>query len=65
MTNASKDTTLKWSKDGAALPQADYDPPSGVAAFTIPQVVPMLIDTRVPREWLITGDASCVCVPSD
>ncbi|XP_019724605.1 myomesin-3 [Hippocampus comes] len=38
VTNASKDTTLKWSKDGVALPQADYDPPSGVGALTIPQI---------------------------
>ncbi|XP_061676890.1 myomesin-3 isoform X2 [Syngnathoides biaculeatus] len=38
VTNTTKDSTLKWFKDGVAVKQADYDHPSGVSALTIPQV---------------------------
>ncbi|XP_077431645.1 myomesin-3 isoform X2 [Vanacampus margaritifer] len=38
VTNTSKDSSLKWFKDGGAVTQADYDPQSGVSALTIPQV---------------------------
>ncbi|XP_016303362.1 myomesin-3 [Sinocyclocheilus anshuiensis] len=37
VTNVSKDTRVKWFKDGVELPQAVYEPP-GVSSFTVPQV---------------------------
>ncbi|XP_061145859.1 myomesin-3 [Syngnathus typhle] len=38
VTNTTKDSTLKWFKDGVAVSQTDYDHPSGVSALTITQV---------------------------
>ncbi|XP_076868595.1 myomesin-3 [Brachyhypopomus gauderio] len=37
VTNVSKDTTLKWFKDGVEITQAKYDP-SGVSTYTVAQV---------------------------
>ncbi|KAK2903649.1 hypothetical protein Q8A67_008362 [Cirrhinus molitorella] len=37
VTNVSKDTRVKWFKDGMELPQAVYEP-TGVSTFTVPQV---------------------------
>ncbi|XP_076016919.1 myomesin-3 [Genypterus blacodes] len=39
ITNTSKDTTLKWFKEGAEVtPATVYDKPSGLSTLTIPQV---------------------------
>ncbi|XP_077455423.1 myomesin-3 [Stigmatopora argus] len=38
VTNTTKDSKLKWFKDGAAVTQVDYDYPSGSSALTIPQM---------------------------
>ncbi|XP_056299524.1 M-protein, striated muscle isoform X2 [Pseudoliparis swirei] len=38
VTNTNKDTSLKWFKEGAAVPRVVYDPASGVSTLTIPQV---------------------------
>ncbi|XP_061631446.1 myomesin-3 isoform X1 [Phyllopteryx taeniolatus] len=38
VTNTTKDSTLRWFKDGVAMTQTDYDHPSGVSAITMPQV---------------------------
>ncbi|KAM8871187.1 myomesin-3 isoform 2-T2 [Spinachia spinachia] len=38
VTNTNKDTSLKWSKDGAAVSRHVYDQSSGVSTLTIPQV---------------------------
>lgn len=38
VTNASKDTSLKWFKDGAAESRYAYEPSSGVSTLTFPQV---------------------------
>nr|XP_046254368.1 myomesin-3 [Scatophagus argus]XP_046254370.1 myomesin-3 [Scatophagus argus] len=38
VTNTSKDTSLKWFKEGVALTEVVYDQSSGVSTLTIPQV---------------------------
>ncbi|XP_075897501.1 myomesin-3 [Nelusetta ayraudi] len=38
VTNTSKDTSLKWFKDGAAESRYAYEPSSGVSTLTFPQV---------------------------
>uniref|UniRef100_A0A3Q4GV39 Myomesin 3 n=1 Tax=Neolamprologus brichardi TaxID=32507 RepID=A0A3Q4GV39_NEOBR len=41
VTNAKKETSLKWFKDGLEVTQVAYDPSSGVSVLTIPQVCVM------------------------
>ncbi|KAM9353647.1 myomesin-3 [Symphorus nematophorus] len=38
VTNTNKDTSLKWSKDGIAVKQFEYDHSSGFSTLTITQV---------------------------
>lgn len=38
VTNTSKDTSLRWFKDGVEVTQVVYDPSSGFSTLTIPQV---------------------------
>uniref|UniRef100_A0AAX7SVB4 Myomesin 3 n=1 Tax=Astatotilapia calliptera TaxID=8154 RepID=A0AAX7SVB4_ASTCA len=38
VTNAKKETSLKWFKDGLEVTQVAYDPSTGVSVLTIPQV---------------------------
>ncbi|XP_015230877.1 PREDICTED: myomesin-3-like [Cyprinodon variegatus] len=38
VTNTSKDTSLKWFKDGVEVKDFDYDQTSGVSSLIIPQV---------------------------
>ncbi|XP_033837683.1 myomesin-3 [Periophthalmus magnuspinnatus] len=38
VTNTTKETTLKWFKEGKELKEAVYDPASGLSSFTVPQV---------------------------
>ena len=42
VTNTNKDTSLKWSKDGAAV-TIEYDKSSGVSALTIPEVSKVIL----------------------
>ncbi len=37
VTNVSKDTRVKWFKDGVELPRVVFES-SGVSTFTVPQV---------------------------
>ncbi|XP_072316366.1 myomesin-3 [Eucyclogobius newberryi] len=38
VTNTTKETTLKWFKEGAEMKEVVYDQTSGLSSFTIPQV---------------------------
>lgn len=43
VTNAKKETSLKWFKDGLEVTQVAYDPSTGVSVLTIPQVCIMIV----------------------
>lgn len=42
VTNTTKDTTLKWFKEGAVVTKYAYDQSSGVSKLTLSQVSEMI-----------------------
>lgn len=50
VTNAKKETSLKWFKDGLEVTRVAYDPSSGVSVLTIPQVCIMIVSCSIFRD---------------